>query len=735
MNRLACFAVGCALCLLLIGSAVGAEEVLENAYVRVALDPSQGGTITSMVYKKCTAPPLAMEHGAGLAASGSLFAGRIRVGENWVESAQVPMQAARETGKEGEVALTLTGRLPESAGGLTWKRTLRMAVEESGFRLADEFSNDGAAAKDLTVLVGQRSRQIPLEWRKNLRCWFGDSKQWFANVAPIQAGTVKTFTADGKGIFWRAVGQFGDGFLYTATLPDKGAAVRHVLPVEQGSPAEFEWTSGEIKLAAKAGVAISGAVMIDEDGRQGNDPSGLAGAERRIITVDVRAAGMPGQTIPGAVTLVSAEPAKLKTTVKQYRLEADKRVDEKVLAEFTDALSPGAAQYHHVDVRPTAKGVLHVEAVSVDEKGRAMTSLARSLIDGEGADGEWAQVWQMYKRKMPEQVIRKGTWEQIGSEEAVSLRPLPAATDDGRRYLAFLEEHFPYQARYLKGAAGKLQIDPARLAYAPQAEVAPAGVACMDLFFNGPDGPINAFSKERSGINFTGLTYVKYLPDKGYRFHIYMGSYGVNSEGLSVSGATLNCDGKTSQYGKQKADEWKKAGKAFAPGWPMMLATCKDLDEALAYVDNPKAPFNAEGNYLLVDRAGNAARVESAGIVHRVYRYDPKAQGFLVAGNYSHVDKEGLFAPGDWGWASNTMMRERFIWKVAGEKSGNISLNDATWIMETHAAGGMCQHGYDNTGFLFTSTSFLAVCKTGDLWLAHGWPCRVQYVRYTLADE
>jgi len=47
----------------------------------------------------------------------------------------------------------------------------------------------------------------------------------------------------------------------------------------------------------------------------------------------------------------------------------------------------------------------------------------------------------------------------------------------------------------------------------------------------------------------------------------------------------------------------------------------------------------------------------------------------------------------------------------------------------------MCQHLYDNVGGLFSNTSFIAVTRTGELWLSHGPPCRVRYYRYTLKDD
>jgi len=137
----------------------------------------------------------------------------------------------------------------------------------------------------------------------------------------------------------------------------------------------------------------------------------------------------------------------------------------------------------------------------------------------------------------------------------------------------------------------------------------------------------------------------------------------------------------------------------------------------------------------MVDRAGNAARMESVGIKRQIHRYDPKRDRFLVAGNCPHEGRDGFFCIGpDWGWAANTMLRERLLEELAGSKVGRISLKDAFSLMETHAAGGMCQHLFDNVGRLQTSNSFLAVCRTSDLWLSQGPPCRVRYYRFTLKD-
>ena len=52
----------------------------------------------------------------------------------------------------------------------------------------------------------------------------------------------------------------------------------------------------------------------------------------------------------------------------------------------------------------------------------------------------------------------------------------------------------------------------------------------------------------------------------------------------------------------------------------MLLSMCRNVDEAVTMIQNPDAPMEFTGNMLLLDRAGNAARVESVGIDHQVFR-------------------------------------------------------------------------------------------------------------------
>jgi len=502
----------------------------------------------------------------------------------------------------------------------------------------------------------------------------------------------------------------------------------------------MRWLSGEIDLAPGKPVAVESCVLIDEGGR-GNES--YPSADRVVVCGDLRAGGESGEPMIGFGSVVSAVARKVKMVVSQrHRLwdEGFEKESEK-LAEFDLDLQPGKWQFRVVEPAPRKKGLFYLEIDVLDSEGRKLASGAaeRSLIDGEGSTGEFGGVWQRYTRQLPE-VLLSGTWEEIGGQLAASGQLKAPRKPDAKpaEAMQFYGEHFPYYARMLRGAAARLGVPVESMAAAQGPAPGERTVACMGVLLNGPDGPINAFSKERSGGSVSGLGYLRVLPTEGYAFHMYtLGGwsfgYGINSEGLCTSGATINCDKATEDAGVQKLNAWVAAGKRVAPiGTLMMLATCKDVDEALRFIESPVAPLSFTGNMLLVDRKGNAAVLESASILHSIRRYEGK--GVFSATNYSHEIENGLFKPGpNFGWHANGLLRERFIGEVLESLKQQVSLKDAFWIMETHfLPGGMCQHGFENVGGLVSSCSYLAVARTGDLYICNGPPCTVRYMRYTL---
>jgi hypothetical protein len=264
----------------------------------------------------------------------------------------------------------------------------------------------------------------------------------------------------------------------------------------------------------------------------------------------------------------------------------------------------------------------------------------------------------------------------------------------------------------------------------------------MGIVVRGPDGPLHLYSKERSNSSISGMGYVKVVPDAGYRYHMYtLGNatfgYGVNEAGLSTSGATINCDAETDRIGSETTRQRQTEGKATAPlGMHMLLATCADVEQAVRFITDAEAPLDFTGNMLLADRQGHAAVLESVGTYQQVIRYG-REQAVCTMGNYPHRRADGRFEIGeDWGWAANTMLRERLITSFADERHDQVSLRDAFVLMATQSEpGNLCQLSFDNVGTLYSTCSAIAVPQTGDFYVSHGPPNQVEYVRYRLEES
>ena len=478
-------------------------------------------------------------------------------------------------------------------------------------------------------------------------------------------------------------------------------------------------------------------MLIDEGGGPAKLFPVALGGDRLLVSADIAGGGRSGRAIRGFATVASAAPQSVKLVASRYYLDAQGAVDRKTLEEAPLSLVPGTASRRSYEFVPSRKGLLYLEVRALDTDGNVLaTDRNYAVIDGDGMTGEPGRRWQAFTRRMPEEIYR-GTWEEIGAQIATNRKligkqtSLSVSQPEDAATLAFYQQRLPYYAKLLSGAAKAL---PGKLAAAMRLNF--TGVedeACMNVFFDGPDGPINAYSKERTSTSFNGLGYIKVVPTEGYPFHVYM-KWGVNSEGLASSGATLNEAKSTRAAGQTATREWKASGRHVVPeasGMWMLLSTCRNVEEAVRFIQNENAPLERTGNMLLVDRSGDWAIVQSAGIIHQVLRRG-SVEGFPSAGNYPHELPDGLFKIGAWGQAANTMLRERFLMNVAGARMGKLGVRDVLSLMQTHGPGGMCQHIYDNPAGIYSNTSSVAVTRTSELYLTQGPPCEVESVRYTL---
>jgi len=691
---------------------------LENAVMRVEVDAPAGGAVTALVLKRAQVFPLIVGRGAGVAGCGLLFAPRLEVGGS--SPRRWRMTAVGSEG--GELALA---GVP--AAGLKWERRIGLAPGESRMTFRDLLRNE--SARVLTLRLGVACRQDGAPWRLTDRSWIGSlrtAKALATSSLAVPGQPVPPHRArvSAASFFWRQIGQYGTGLLYRFRAPVRGVGVAAILPGPDRA-LEVGWRSRPLRLRPGACVAWDSEVLLDEGGGP-VDPAGAFGPV--LVRADFAAAGRRGQPLTGFATVVSPQRRSVAVTVSGRQVLARREFD----------LGPGQVARLPVVYTPRIGGTVRLR-VAVTDRGRPVgTAQCAILVDGSVRQ----RTWRTFVAPMPEEHYR-GSWEEIGAQIARARRRIggPTSLDITRGEITapdndvpFYRRHLPYYARLLEGMAPVLGAAPSELGLVKRGQ-RDLPVACMDVACYGPDGPINAFSKERDGPDYGGLGYIRVRPSTGYAFHVYM-HHGVNAAGLTVSGATLNEDEATARAARRELERWKRSGRHTMPvavGTWMLLAMCRNVSEALALIQSPAVPWEGTGNLLLLDRSGAAARVEAAGLSRRIFRHRGQGRKFFVAGNYPHERADGRFRIGArWGQAANTLLRERFLRDFAGRRQGRLGFRDVVTLMQSHEAGGMCQHHHDNPGQLYTVCSSLAVARTSELWLAQGPPCQVQYVRHAL---
>jgi len=729
----------------LTGPLLGQPMILENQHVRVEIDPAGGGAVTRMVQKQAVTLPYTADRGAQVAGIGKFFIPVLAAAEAPVDLSAEKLTAKLDKTAEGQT-LTLTGPLDKVAPGLTIERVILLGNDESGLRITDTYRNSGA---DLTLRVGAKSRQDGQPWNLTLRCWYGDTSYSPWRFTPYSAGDkgdVDKKTVQDKRVFWRMAGQYGVGILYQTQSPTAPVDLEHKLPKENGNPAEFSWLSAPTPLAKGAALTVSSGILIDEGGRSGGGAAQCATSGRMLLTLDLPAAGRNGVQQDCFATAVSAVPRKVKLVISEHRALAD--WNEKApatqpakIAEQDMALPAGLAQWHHFHVKPKGPGLYYVSLAVLDEAGKVLASTnSRSVIDGESLEGkgEFGATWKKFTQRLPE-VQLKGSWEEMGKQLAEKDLTKPLVGLGSQAELAFYDKTFPYYAKLLRGAA-QAKGASGKPTAAGQPDPEDNRIACMGLVMAGPDGPIHLYSKERGGSGNSGMGYVKVVPAEGYSYHMYtLGGwnfgYGVNSAGLATSGATINNDGKTDAAAKAYTKKFKDGGGRVAPiAMHMLLATCKTVDEAVKFIENPQAPLEFDGNLLVSDITGKAVVLNSVGTMHNIVPCDGKK--LFATGNYPLQRQDGLFGIGDsWGWAANTMLREHMAGRFMKARNYAISLEDAFLLMASQwEPGNMDQTTFENVGLLWSTSSVIAVAKTGDLYISNGPPHLVEYVKYTLKE-
>ncbi len=214
------------------------------------------------------------------------------------------------------------------------------------------------------------------------------------------------------------------------------------------------------------------------------------------------------------------------------------------------------------------------------------------------------------------------------------------------------------------------------------------------------------------------------LPPVTANGHIYVGrSYEFNHSMTDMRLVTTRITGQAAHIGFSdvifgRDDGLNQHGlcatiSAGAPGapvepggctfWPVVrtvLDRCKTVDEALEVVESIPISFNF--NLLLVDRTGQAARVEIACSHRAVKRIDLNGpESFLIATNHYNLPE---MRPYDLGRFANSVRRYRVIEERLRSSAPQISVETLRSILSDPIPRGTCAHYYtEYMGTLWTA--------------------------------
>ena len=190
----------------------------------------------------------------------------------------------------------------------------------------------------------------------------------------------------------------------------------------------------------------------------------------------------------------------------------------------------------------------------------------------------------------------------------------------------------------------------------------------------------------------------------------FIGGYGgVNEEGLALGITAIPAYRNEPQPGVRMN---------MAVKW--ILETCTSTDEAVNYLK--KTPHQWAHNYLIADKEGTQARVESAPQRDQiVYAED----GFITATNHYQTEEMKPLETEPYDY-SNTHQRYNHLVTWNNERSKPVSVEDVMQVLSSHE-GSVCNHG-EYMGKMFgTIWSWIAPLGLPYVYMSSGPPCKNRY--------
>jgi len=329
----------------------------------------------------------------------------------------------------------------------------------------------------------------------------------------------------------------------------------------------------------------------------------------------------------------------------------------------------------------------------------------------------------------------KGTPYEIGHKRGWHFRHLIKSISETRlkkvrdrkrkmtlaRYIErVLERHYPELVQELKGMA-----DGARISYDK--------MLLLNAWWDKPSycsnvaltetkvGPVLGSSLDIGHSPY--LIMMHYRPKRGHSFLTvcspdFIGAArAMNDAGLCLCGSTTKA-----------IDE----GNGF-PRYTMCrvaMQYCSNVGEVAELFGKFKEGFYNPGNYMFVDRKGDAMVIEQTNKAFVIRR--PQNEGIACTNHYITPEAQKLgYDRYDWTWLlKNSRDRYQNLLEFIASADRNRPIESLQSVLRSHGTGGICQHGGEHE--LCATVAFVMSPRQKGFYVSQpiGFYCQSQFIRY-----
>lgn len=729
--------------------------LLQTPHFSLTLDPAAGGAIT-LIRVHEEHPDLKTDWQADRVFHGKLLVEFVTVDGKFCDLSSLPFEVvSREPGEKGLI-LQMRGDATSKVPGLFIEKSITIVPDASAFEIHETFRNVGD--RTLKACLGSLISIEPERWaaHSNARMWAGAANKLAEfisyNRGPDFPSKLVRIT---EGTAWlTSMNTYGKAFAVRyleAPNPlalEVGAPSKQILPEDSALSTLASVRSDELMLESGKSMMFKARILVGQS---------LTGFEK--ITDNELFVGADFPDFRPPKIRFSLYAAAMSPQSKQVEVLFRRRLAAfstwEILGHQRLRLAPGVTAYVRHSAEFLRPGSYIVSAV-FSEGRKQLATVERPIFIGDmdAAPAELSAVTARWNLRMPEYRV-SGSWSEIGETlarvgrsgftaaalEAAKQKWLgsdPALKERVKSAILFHRANMPWYLEFLGGVAKQLGLPLGQLLTAEILLPREEKKGCVNIgILKGPDGPLAAWSNEDGSLPEKRCYYLLVRPRDGYAFHS-MDGYGVNEKGLAITGANLGEHPIHTEKGKKMVDDWLSAGNFTVPigsgargniSW--ILAKCATVQEAVQFLTHPVMRVSFQGNMLIMDRQGDAAIFQSTGLINLIRR---PSSNLLTCTNYPAArTKEGDFEYGLEHVYFNGVLREKAIGYFLSLLPGKPAIKDVLELLTCRQEPGtICQNPFENSAQYITATSFLAQCKTGDLYLCWGNPWYTRFERYCL---